>query len=319
MPIRMLITGATGFIGHYLLEELAVLPNFEATLVTRPGSLANARPFKRMDLPRHVVECDIGEPDNVNLPHNEYDVVVNLVGPRTRKPIAQWESNVTHVKGLSALLKRLEVGRVVHASSVQVYGMPHQDRRITEESELSPTDLYGQTKTLSERLWVKFHSETGVPIVILRPTWVVGHGSRLIDKHLIAANGKGFKVVLDVKGPANIIYVRDVAEAFVRAATSESSGVQTYNLNTGAAVSVRAFCEAISMEMRQAKIPLTIPAPLLSLASQRFPFFKFLLSDVFVDGRKAENELAFSPRYDFTSMIRETVELMDQERRLKKS
>ena len=312
--MRVLITGATSFIGEYLLEELASLPNVETTAVVRPSTLAKSRRFRDLGPTTKVVASDIGDPYSVKLPHREYDSVINLVGPRTREPMARWAANVFFVRRLAVLLKRIDVGRVVHTSSVAVYGFPHRDDSpITEEHNLSPTDSYSHTKVLSERLWARFHSETGTPIVILRPTWVVGHGSRLADRHLFAARRRGFKLILNIRTPANIVYVRDVAGALIRAATSESSGVRTYNINMDKAISVRAFCEAIGKEVDRAGLPLVVPRPLVGLASRKFNWFRFLLTGVFFDGSRARIELGFCPRYDLSSLVRETLERMSPE------
>ena len=313
--LRVLITGATSFIGEYLLEELASLPNVEATAIVRPSALAKSRRFRDLGPTMNVVASDIGDPYSVKLPHREYDSVVNLVGPRTREPMAQWAANVFFVRRLAVLLKRIDVGRVVHTSSVAVYGFPHRDDSpITEEHNLLSTmDSYGHTKVLSERLWARFHSETGTPVVILRPTWVVGHGSRLPDRHLFVASRRGFKLILNIGTPANIVYVRDVAGALIRAATSKSSGVRTYNINGDKAISVKAFCEAIGKEVDRVGLPLVVPRALVRLASLKLKWFRFLLTGVFFDGSRARMELGFCPKYDLSSLTRETLERMSRE------
>jgi len=304
--MRLLVTGITGFIGSYLAEEVKQRGNIDLTVVVRPSNLKRIEYLKNLGLPDiRVVPSNILDPYIVRLPYNEYDAVINLVGPRSNNTDVLWQANVEYVRRLAMLLKNINVGRVVHMSSIGVYGLPKGSPTITEEHVLAPTDWYGSTKLMGEQIWQDFYRRTGVPVRMLRASWVIGHGSHLLDKYLFTAFGHGIRLVMPLATPVNAIYARDVADACLKAALASGDGAKSYNINLAERIAFRDFLKIINVELKGLKFPLIIPKIALRVLSRKITFFRGLLNDAYYDPTKVKDELGFTPRYDLAAMVRE--------------
>lgn len=311
----LLVTGVTGFIGSYLAEELANREDIDATFIVRPHSLAAAEGAPLVGSTAKVVVSTLTDPVGTQLPGRRYDAVINLVGPRSVDVDGQWLANVEYVARLSALLKRIDIGHIVHLSSVAVYGTLADVSMITETSEPFPDTWYGKTKLLGEAIWGRFHRETHVPVSVLRPTWVVGDGSHLLDRYLLLASIRRMKIHINVETPTNVIYVRDVARAILRTAEVSVDGFSSYNLNLPERVPVRRFLEVIDRLGKQPGIRISIPRVALELAARRVGFLDVLLRNVYYSPEKAKEALGFVPQYDLAQMVRDSLQHMGAETR----
>lgn len=305
---KILVTGATGFIGRYLLEQLARNDSLDVTVIVRPGTAGDwlrAAGGSRIT----YVPADLTNPYSVRLPFGEYDALINLVGPRSSQKMAQWETNVEYVRNLLVLLRHVSVNRIVHFSSVSAYGLPGGSLPVTESSNLSPSDWYGMTKVLGEAMLEDFHNETRVPVVILRPSWVVGHGSHLLDNALFRAFSSGVRIVMRLGTPLNIVYVRDVADVAIQAALSPQTGLRSYIINTTQPWSFDDLLREIDRATVRPKVPLVVPRRAVAIMAKRFGSLRLILSNVVFCPRRAMDELGFAPRYDLAAIVRETLAL----------
>jgi len=304
----------TGFIGHYLAEELARQPDVDLTVISRRrsagsvDSLLQELGFQQFT----IVQSSLSDPYCVRLPYPEYDVAVNLVGPRDNSPYLQWQANVEYVQKFSRLLRTIILQRVIHISTASVYGV-HSKRFLTESDIPNPTSWYGVTKLLGEQVMFRFHEDTSVPVITLRPSWVVGDKSRLLDRHLVAAFRRGLRIVMPLTTPANVIYARDVAAAIILAAQRALRGFEVFNLN-GGPIRLDEFLEVMDREMTRRKVPVLVPVKLLRLLSLKFKFFEGLMADTYFDPTKARMEIGFVPRYSAGMMVREILARMGDPR-----
>lgn len=239
--MRVLVTGASGFVGRELLGELDGNADVVAVSRTRPDAAV-----------ADWVEHDLVEPlDAAALP-DAIDAVVHLAQSSQYRDFPDSAREVFGVN-VRATLDLLEYARTagaasfVLASSGGLYGqsrLAREDDAVTTEVPDPTLRFYLNTKRASEAL-----SETYGTLlrrVVLRPFFVYGPGaSRMLVRTLAekVVRGERITVVGDPGMRINPVYVGDVARAVHAAISSEAEGV--FNVAGGEVVTIRELVERI--------------------------------------------------------------------------
>ncbi len=110
--------------------------------------------------------------------------------------------------------------RLVHVSTVDVYGWPLQET-LDESSPKSPgADIYAQTKFAAEELLWTYHRQHALPLVVVQPTIVYGPFSRPWTLSVVEQIKNGRLVLVDGgDGVCNPVYIDDVVDALILAGT----------------------------------------------------------------------------------------------------
>jgi UDP-glucuronate 4-epimerase len=165
--------------------------------------------------------------------------------------------------------RRGRIPSVVYASSAAVYNASDPNP-APESGGNRPTTLYGVSKLADEGLARVYHADIGLPSVGLRPYVVYGAGR---DQGMtsgpttaIAAALRGEPATIAFSGVAQFDYVRDVAEAMLRALDAEHDAAAVYN-TAGAVASVDDFVAEVGAQRPDARItiegaPLPFPPAL---------------------------------------------------------
>jgi UDP-glucose 4-epimerase len=232
--MKVVILGATGFIGRHLSERLAA-EGVEVTAVGRraAGSL-------RLDL------CDPSFP--AALP-GDADHIVHLA--QSTAPFPEGAGELYLVNTLSVLRTlafavRHGVPSVVVASTGSVYGgAAPSARAFSEDDRCEPRDFYAVTKRHAEEIATQFAALLRVTVVRLFAPYGPGQSERLVPR-LIERIARRQPVTLPADGLSlriNPIYVSDVVEALVRAMTRGRGGV--YNVGGAEILSIVDMARAI--------------------------------------------------------------------------
>lgn len=205
-PPVVCVTGATGFIGSYLLPAL-VRAGVEVRALSRSGALS---------VPGVSVYLgDISEPDQLRAFLRGADVLVNLAHPAESVDSAQFEQGL---RNIAEAVVAERVRRVVQMSTAMVVGVPDSDR-VTEDSPLHPRTEYERRKHRAETV-LQGLSAHGVDVGVLRPTAVFGpSGLNLIKLMDTVAHGGMWKrrLLRFLHGcrRLHLVSVRDVEAASV--------------------------------------------------------------------------------------------------------
>ena len=225
-PTRVLVTGATGFVGGALLRALRARPGVE---VRGLGRRQTADPdIAAVDLSRPVVP-PFG-------PDFRPDVIVHAAA-RT----SQWGTraefraqNVDATANVLDLARRSGLPRVVYVSSTSVFYRPADQFGITESTPIGPGFLneYARTKHEGERLVREYPGEW----VIARPRAVFGPGDTTLLPRIVAAAAAGRLPFLgDVTHPAvgDLLYIDTLVDQLVAAALTPGLSGTSVNLTNG--------------------------------------------------------------------------------------
>src|SRR5262249_35741624 len=141
------LTGATGFIGQYLLKELPNRGYRLRVLLRRPTALPSGC--------ASAVIGDLAKPYNMSEALAGVDAVIHTAGlaePMTGLPADDYRLfNTEATIGFAKAAERARVKRFVFLSSIRAQSGPTADRILTEEHEPAPTDAYGRSKLAAER------------------------------------------------------------------------------------------------------------------------------------------------------------------------
>lgn len=265
----LLITGASGFIGSFLVERGLEL-GYEVWAAVRPTSSRRYLSDARI----HFFEIDLAHTDRLRTSleqhkaaHGAFDYVVHAAGATKAKTEADFfRVNAEGTARLAQLLVATGClrGRFIYFSSLSVYGPAREadGEPIRETDTPVPNTAYGRSKQQAER---ELAAVAGLDYVVLRPTGVYGPRER--DYYLMAKSVANHLDVAAGRTPQVItfIYVRDLVEAAYLALTHGVRG-RAYFLTDGAEYSSRAFTSLIQQELGLHHVRrITLPLWLLRL------------------------------------------------------
>lgn len=209
---RVLVTGATGFIGGRLVERLVLEENARVRALVR--SFARAPRIARFDL--EMVSGDILDRQATVRAVQGCEVVFHCA----------WGNRRVNVEGTRNILDAAlsaKVERVVHLSTMMVYGET-PDGDLSESAPRQRTgDEYGDSKLEGEELVLSYHREHGLLVVVLQPTVVYGPWAPATTNTLSQLKTGKVILVNGGDGFSNAVYVDDVVTAMLLATANRSA------------------------------------------------------------------------------------------------
>jgi nucleoside-diphosphate-sugar epimerase len=314
--MRILVTGATGFIGRRLVGGLRQ-GGFETTALLLPdedeAGAAGAR----------IVRGDITRAATLRGVMLGHDAVVHLAGAvgygqTFERCLRLNRDGTANVAGEAV---RCGVRRFVHMSSVSVYGRP-VGVRVTEDFPLRKIgDPYGDTKADAERIVTRRAASGELDLTVLRPTVIYGPGDdKFLPKLIENLRAGRARVIGSGENAVDAIHVDDVVDFVLDVVKEQRSFGRAYNLNHPGNPSWAEFVAAVAgmigVPPPRRHLPYAVAwgfAALMELAA-RFSGKPPRLTRyaVRVVGRpyeysvdRARNELGFEPKIDLLSGVRD--------------
>ena len=227
---NVLVTGATGFLGKYLIEELL---NNDYEVVAQ-GRKENVLSDIKEKYNVKILKCSLDEIKNVEL---KVDYVIHAAALST--VWGKWEdfynSNVIGTENVIDFCKKNNVKRLVYVSSPSIYSAKYDRLNIKEDDfdKNNQLNFYIKSKILAENL-INSIEDDKLEKVIIRPRGLFGIGDTSIIPRLINANRKiGIPLFNDGKNIVDITCVENVALALRLAIESENAVGRTYNITNG--------------------------------------------------------------------------------------
>lgn len=319
--MEVLITGANGFLGHYLITALQARGDTVRALVlpAEDASWLEARGVA-------TYRGDICDPDSLSAPMKRVEGVFHLAATQhVWRPMRDYHDvNVRGTENVARAALAAGVTRLVHTSSTSVYGLGLR-RCVTEDFPLAPfRDPYALTKAEGDRLVQRLIAEEKLPAVIVRPDQFFGPGDRVHFAETASRlrAGKGL-IVGSGRNPLPLIYATDVVQGLLLALDSSDAVGRAYNISSDETLTQEEYLAAIAEAVGAAAPRVHVPYGALFAAAYAFesaftvtrsrrrpPATAFGVAFVATSSRhsneKARKELGFSPRMPLREGIRTT-------------
>ena len=267
MRKRILVTGASGFIGSFIVEG-GLDNNYDVWAGIRKSSSRRFLKNNRINF----AELDFSRPDVLKEQlkkhkeeHNGWDYIVHCAGvTKCLNKQEFYTGNFLSTKHFIEVLMQLDMvpHRFIYISSLSVFGPIRENdyTEIREDDKPAPNTAYGDSKLKSEQYIMQLKD---FPFVIFRPTGV--YGPREKDYFLMASSIKkhtdfaaGFK-----RQDITFVYVKDIVHA-IYAAIDHDVNRRAYFLSDGEVYNSRTFSDLIKKELGDPWL-LRITCPLIIL------------------------------------------------------
>ncbi len=301
----ILVTGATGFLGHNLVTFL-VSSGYPVRALVRPAS----RWQYLRDLGVELAWGDVTDAESVRRAAEGCRYVVHGAGLFRfwGDPQAFERVNVQGTANVMEAARRGNVEKAVHVSTVAVVGHPPPGALIDEATPLHPADAYQRSKRDGENIVRMYHASTRLPVVILRPGAFYGPWGHYAFNRLFFEDPlKSLRIQVHWGRRYTFpVFVPDVARAILAALRKGRPG-ETYNVS-GESLTHREANAIISRLAGMAPWRLNVPAGLmvalagawtrLAERTGREPYYPislagYVFNDWRVSSAKAQAELGF--------------------------
>ena len=256
----VLVTGADGFIGSHLTEEL-VRKGFKVRAFVYYNSFNSwgwldqcAEDVKGQF---EVFAGDIRDPHGVKEAMKGCDAVLHLAAliaiPFSyHSPDSYVDTNIKGTLNVLQAARELGVARVIHTSTSEVYGTA-QFVPITEEHPLQGQSPYSATKIAADQLAYSFHSSFNLPVVTLRPfnTYGPRQSARAVIPTMITQIANGERTIrLGALTPTrDFSYALDTVAGFIAALVGKNGLGEVINLGSNFEISISETAQLIAESM----------------------------------------------------------------------
>ena len=304
--MKILITGANGFIGTHLCHELSNRNlGFRATA-------RNANENNYVDF----VSCDLETTESLDQLMDGCDMVVHLAG---RAHVTSDDSKEKYRVANEFVTQRLAnaavqngVARFVYISSIKVNGESSVPGLPIRQSDTpNPLDNYGRSKLAAELALQEICRINNMDYVIIRPTLVYGIGVKANFSALISAVKRGIPLpIATVKNVRSMIGINNLVDLIIATCTNQNAANQTFLASDGIDTSTPALVRFIATSLNRR--PRIFPFPISILRLLAAVFGKSLAIDkltgsLSVDISHTTNTLNWHPPFSIESEIAKAV------------
>lgn len=305
--MKLLVTGASGFIGSYLTKMLVEKGYSVKTLVRFDSDVTQ---LKNLDV--EIISGDIRDADTLEKIMKGCQQVYHGAAQRTKPKIpkqAYYSINVDGCKNIAETALKTNVERLVYLSTAGVYGTVKQ-LRINENTVPRPNTYYRTTKWLGEKVLLSYHQQQNLPVVIARLSGVCGAGSLSWLGLVRAITTPKFRLIGTGNNEYHLADIMDIIAGLRLCAEKSNIEGKTYNLAGKEALKVKEIVNLITENLNIDEPTQQLPAfPYHTLNTMTEWFYQtfskqlpghhrydMFISDRSLDISRAVAELDYSPK-----------------------
>lgn len=322
MRKKILVTGASGFVGSHLVESAAAAGHEVHAAVRRSSNISSIEPFVHQ-----FVYPDFEDMDQLRnlFETQKYDYIIHaaaLTKAKSEKEINAVNVCITQRLLEAAFQSTMPPQRFVFVSSLAAIGpIAYNDGQLTDDAPYKPVTLYGRSKQAAEEM-IKSKFPTK-PITVIRPTAV--YGPREKDLFILFDTmNKGLDAYIGrASQKLSFVYVKDLVAVLLNACTAPQEGLTFFNITDGHVYSRYAmadiFKKTFAKKLLRVHVPFGIVAGVAKISqwmyrnSAQTPVIyperlgELTAQNWSCDISRAAYILHYKPKYDLANGLKESL------------
>lgn len=316
--MKILVTGATGFVGSNIIEALLKQGHQVKALVRKTSNI------KRLEQKNvEVIYGDILKPETLVAATKDIDTIIHAAGVLGEFHTTLDTLRLIHVEGARKLLESArdnKVNRFILISTIAAVGAVKYiaDEKATPE----PKTPYDKAKCEGEKLVKQFCRKEKIDYTIIRPGFVYGsYGMGKKAKLFQLIQNQNFFIIGDGRNLVSFVYAENLAQGILLALNNSKAINNTYIISDRRPYEMNEFINTIAYQLNVRK-PLHIPKliayiisiilELIALINKKEPLLSRerinnLTSSFGFSIKKAQQELAYNPKIDLEEGIAKTI------------
>ncbi len=310
---NVLITGGLGFIGSNLAHKLVSL-DANVKIIDNLNPLYGGNLFNLFGIENkiEIVKQDIRESETIRSLIENADIIFHLAAQVSyidslNMPFEDLDLNARTTLNILEICRKYNPKvKIIFSSSRMVYGKADKPL-INENCETNPLSLYGIHKLTSEKYFLMYYKDFGIPCSILRltnpygPRQQIKHSKYSLVGWFIrqAMENKVIKIYGDGLQLRDYIYVDDIVDAMIKSAASDHSVGEIINIGSGVSSRFSDMVHSVINIVKSGKVEY-IPWP--------ENYEKIETGDISVDISKLQELTAWKPKVSLAEGISLTYE-----------
>lgn len=318
MQKKVLITGASGFVGYHLIEQALACGYKVYAAVRRSSSVDHLKGFNVNYTHLNYSDVDALRKDIID---NGYDYIIHASGTTKAKTLRDYNLvNATYSQNLALASVGTQVKKFIFVSSLAAIGpLTHINGRIAANQQPNPVTSYGLSKLQAETYLKEIE---GLPLLVIRPTAVYGPREKDIFILFNSIN-KGLEPYIgNFDQRLSFVYVKDLAAVILKALESTLTH-QSYNISDGQGYDRFALANYAKSLLSKKTVKFHIPLVIVRMLASFLDFLyakstatpalnKEKLAELtavnwICDIEKARMELGYTPEYNLEQGLAETM------------
>jgi nucleoside-diphosphate-sugar epimerase len=317
----VLVTGANGFIGRALTEDLLATGHSVRLALRSPPERAYEENRALLDAAQanFVIIGNVDGATDWREAVKDIDAVVHLAArvhvakERAANPLAEYRKvNVAGTERLARVAAEAGVRRFVYISSIGVNGKKTTTAAFREEDLPRPYDPYSISKSEAEQTLWRIAAESDLEVVVLRPPLVYGPDNPGNFRRLMWLIAKGVPLPFSsVRNQRSFIYLGNLTDAILKCVTHPNAPGKTFLVSDGEDISapelMRALAHDMNCHIRLVSVPINILWIMGKLTGVTGTVEK-LTGSLVVDSSKIRTELDWHPPFLMSDGIKKTAD-----------